>query len=104
MSVPAFYRCQPPEAPDAMLTQTLSAVAATLIAVGVLFQLVTVARLGTRIVRSRLARTRRGALPVRPHAKPMQPSASATPRSTRRRCRDYRTALRAIGRCARAAA
>jgi hypothetical protein len=86
-----------------MLTQTLSAVAATLVAVGVLFQLVTVARLGTRIVRSRLARTR-GSLPARPHVNPIPVSATIKPRSTRRRCRDYRTALRAIGRCAQAAA
>ena len=84
-----------------MITQTLAAVTATLVAVGILFQLVTVARLGTRIVRSRLARTRKSR-PVRPSAKPTP--ATVKPRSARRRCRDYRTALRAIGRCAQTAA
>jgi hypothetical protein len=87
-----------------MLTQTLSAVAATLVAVGVLFQLVTLARVGARILRSRLARTRRESLTVRQPAKSPPAIATTAPRITRRRCRDYRTALRASGRCAPAAA
>ena len=75
-----------------MLAATTTASAFALVALGIAFQLATLARVGTRIVRTR--RSRRAAPASRSHPATLTPKTARVP--ARRRCRDYRTAVRAV--------
>ncbi|QJW99092.1 hypothetical protein [Frigoriglobus tundricola] len=80
-----------------MPLHTSSAILFAVVALGVALQLATVSRLGARIVMGRIGRRWNAAR--RPQATPgarhPAPTAPHTGRHTaRRRCRDYRTALR----------
>ena len=75
-----------------MLAQTVTVVVSLLVAGGLAFQLVTLARVGAKIARPK----------HRPQAVPVvsAPVERPRPRIARRRARDYRTALRAVSRAA----
>lgn len=77
-----------------MTANTLSGIAFALVATGVLFQIVTLTRVGARVARKwNRARPASRTLKVA-----TTPAPVAQPRLTRRRARDYRQALRAAGR------
>jgi hypothetical protein len=85
----------PLKAPDAMLTQIVSAIALTFVVAGVALQLAAVSRLGLRIVRDKVRRRVRRSVRRAVPAGVTKRSAPAPIRSTtRRRSRDYRQALR----------
>ncbi len=71
-----------------MLALTVTVVASILVAGGLSFQLVTLARVGAKIARAKR----------RPQVAPVvsAPVELPRPRIARRRVRDYRTALRAV--------
>ncbi len=76
-----------------MHTHTSSAILFAVVALGVALQLATVSQLGARIVMGRIGRHWNTHTP-KPAAVGSNPAPTARQTAARRRCRDYRTALR----------